>query len=92
MPTSRKIRQIRHSKQGRTSGPVKPVHNEEPPKAPNAKKSSAPSKDGVTLLEKARKREDGVLRTDPSKCWFGFTLKSIYYLRFEISTFSYIIS
>ena len=67
MPASRKIRQIRRSKQGRASGPVKPVHSGELERPSNsAKISMAPNLSG-NLSQKCQEPDNDVLRTDGSK-------------------------
>nr|CDS35214.1 partitioning defective 3 [Hymenolepis microstoma] len=65
MPASRKIRQIRRSKQGRASGPVKPIHSTQ-----SSSKSSETAEfetcfeEHITALDKPKKSDNDVLRTD----------------------------
>lgn len=62
MPASRRIRQLRRSKQGRASGPVKPVHGD-----PNRFSLSATSDPIASAPKPMASDTSDVLRTDESE-------------------------
>ncbi|VDD80653.1 unnamed protein product [Mesocestoides corti] len=62
MPASRKIRQLRRSRQGRASGPVKPIHREDLEKPPETMEAETPDVASPSPLR--NQRDDDVLRTD----------------------------
>ncbi|VDM26587.1 unnamed protein product [Hydatigera taeniaeformis] len=67
MPASRKIRQLRRSKQGRPSGPIKPVHAEGAEEPQELTGAAAYPGYLLSFTQKHQTDDSDVLRTDEGR-------------------------